>query len=288
MLSKTSAVTFPAIRPLFFSVATVDLKEYTNPDWKTVWDEAPYFSKDEIKSYPDLKGPNGEDLTIENLRGVHLFGWKGWSGEKGDTIGNDGKGDPDNKCGDKAYQPPQCSPRNPGTPVDDEDKRLEAYSEPNEKYSRITFCSKFFDLPTLTEAIDRTKKKSTIDHNNLEFWNNRARCFFHEVTHLDYFMNADDNNDNSKSPEVFDTQFKYKSDKITPFGPPRKSLNGDPLFAEDTDPDAVGETADDSLIGGDENDDHAPGFHVPGSGNKYDTPKGTAKEPPNETPKEVP
>ena len=28
--------------------------------------------------------------------------------------------------------------------------------------------------------------------------------------------------------------------------------------------------------------------HVPGCGNKYDTPEGTAKEPPNETPKEVP
>ena len=86
MLSKTSGVTFLAVLSLFFSVTTADLKKYTSPDGKTIWDEAPDFSKDEIKPYPDIKGPNGEDLTIENLRGVHLFGWKECSGEEGKWI----------------------------------------------------------------------------------------------------------------------------------------------------------------------------------------------------------
>lgn len=129
--------------------------------------------------------------------------------------GNDGSGDPDDKCGDRAHQPPQCPPRNPRAPGDDEDQRLEAFSEPNEEYSRITICSKFFDLPTLTEAMDRFKKRPTAEQDNLENWNNRARLFFHEVTHLDYFMNADESKDNSKSPEVFDAQFKYKTGRQT-------------------------------------------------------------------------
>ena len=123
--------------------------------------------------------------------------------------GNDGAGDPTDKCGDRAHNPPQCPPKDPGTPVDDTDKRLEAFSEPQERYSRITFCSKFFELATLDEAVSRTKDSP--NKKNLEYWNNRARCFFHEVVHLDYFMNADDKNPKSLSPEVFDTQFKYKS-----------------------------------------------------------------------------
>lgn len=125
--------------------------------------------------------------------------------------GNDASGDPDDKCGDRANQPPQCPPRDPRAPDDDEDQRLEAFSEPNLRYSRITFCSKFFDLSTLTEAMDRFKNKPRTDQDNLENWNNRARVFFHEVTHLDYFMNANDSRDDSKSPEVFDAQFKYKT-----------------------------------------------------------------------------
>ena len=44
----------------------------------------------------------------------------------------------------------------------------------------------------------------------MENWNNRARVFFHEMTHLDSFMNADDKDDNSLSPEVFDVEFNYK------------------------------------------------------------------------------
>lgn len=89
---------------------------------------------------------------------------------------------------------------------------MEAYSDPREKYSRITFCSKFFDLPTLSEVEKWNKKRSKEQKDDLDNWNNRARVFFHEVTHLDYFMNADDSKKDSKSPEVFDVQFKYRGE----------------------------------------------------------------------------
>ena len=86
MLSKKRAVTFLTAVSSFFSHATADLAEYKNPDGKTIWDEAPDFKNDAIQPYPDLKGSNGEDLTIASLRGVHLFGWKGCSGQEGKWI----------------------------------------------------------------------------------------------------------------------------------------------------------------------------------------------------------
>lgn len=46
---------------------------------------------------------------------------------------------------------------------------------------------------------------SAPNQNNLELWDNRARCFLHEVTHLDYFMNAPD-----KSPYTWDLTFQYR------------------------------------------------------------------------------
>jgi len=86
MLSKKHAVTFLVTLSSFFSHATADLAEYKNADGKTIWDVAPNFKNDAIQPYPDLKGPKGEDLTIANLRGVHLFGWKGCSGDEGKWI----------------------------------------------------------------------------------------------------------------------------------------------------------------------------------------------------------
>lgn len=134
--------------------------------------------------------------------------------------GNDEKGDPDNVCGDRGRNgPPQCPSKDPRAPGDDEDQRLEAFSEPGGSYSSITFCSKFFDLPTLSEVRKRNKRRSEEQQDNLENWNNRARVFFHEVTHLNYFMNADDSRKDSKSPEVFDAQFKYGGSIAEAYGP---------------------------------------------------------------------
>ena len=58
----------------------------------------------------------------------------------------------------------------------------------------------------MDEAITQGKKRSAASQNNLQIWNSRARVFFHEATHLDYFMNAP-----GSSPYVSDTKFSYKS-----------------------------------------------------------------------------
>jgi hypothetical protein len=123
--------------------------------------------------------------------------------------GGDGSGDKEDFCGDKPNQPknPKCPPpKEGGEPNPGEKTDMEAISFPEESYSRILFCNKFFnDLPSLTEATDRAKSYPPILQDNLETWNNRARCFFHEITHLNYFMNAPE-----KSPVVEDVHIEYK------------------------------------------------------------------------------
>lgn len=46
----------------------------------TVWDYAPDFKNDAIPPYPSLKNPDGSDISIDSIRGVRLFGWKGCGG----------------------------------------------------------------------------------------------------------------------------------------------------------------------------------------------------------------
>lgn len=50
------------------------------------WDHAPDFSKDPFPPYPPLKNPDGSNITIENLRGTRLFGWKGCSSSDSKAI----------------------------------------------------------------------------------------------------------------------------------------------------------------------------------------------------------
>ncbi|KAL8790632.1 MAG: hypothetical protein Q9213_000480 [Squamulea squamosa] len=370
---------------------------------RTIWDHAPDFSRDSIQPYPSLKNSDGSNITIENLRGARLFGWKGCSTDEANAIGvayndfyklanqygvydkidwndqatidffgpngqvynipesrreqiqqvfaalqqvythwwnfapgpfwwiaiwievrcsgGDGTGDPENVCGDRD-NPAEC-PAPGGAPIGGK-RRLEAYSDPTERYSRITFCTEFFNLLSMGEAIKAAKKLPTYQQNNLEVWNNRARVFFHEVTHLDYFVNAP-----GKSPYISDTQFRYKDKgetfdvegygpynakilrnyikkgrvgyytqrnadsyawfalakyvqgqikkypsgpnpgKIEPMRPPRDNL-GQPLAAEDTGSEVPGEGTD--LIEAEElgpDSQHAPGFSVPGCGDKF-------------------
>ena len=63
-------------------------------------------------------------------------------------------------------------------------------------------------MQTFTDAVNAGKKLPASKQINLENWNNRARCFFHEITHLDYFMNAGDDA-KAKSPYVSDLEIKY-------------------------------------------------------------------------------
>lgn len=85
---------------------------------------------------------------------------------------------------------------------------MEAFSNPLGRYSKITFCERFFNkMVSLSTVIDEGKAETDPSEKN-DLWNyqNRARVVFHEITHLNYFMNAPD-----KSPYVDDLQ--------VPFGP---------------------------------------------------------------------
>ncbi|KAH8710094.1 hypothetical protein GQ44DRAFT_564189, partial [Phaeosphaeriaceae sp. PMI808] len=89
----------------------------------------------------------------------------------------------------------------------------EAYSKQRDNswvgYSQITFCNRFFNnLRSLGEATTYAKRAER--QENLGNWNNRARCFFHEVTYLAYFMNLP-----LKTPFVDDLLLNYgpKSNK---------------------------------------------------------------------------
>lgn len=111
-------------------------------------------------------------------------------------------------CGDVVAVPddPSCPPPKKGAPAKPGVKsNMEAYSEPLEDYSRITFCNRFFNNLLALDFVTEKAKKSEEDQKNLENWNNRARLFLHEVTHLNYFMNAP-----AKSPVVDDAYIAYK------------------------------------------------------------------------------
>src|SRR6187402_2513262 len=74
MFSSSSLRLFPFL--LSLSLAASD----------NVWDYAPDFSKDQFPPYPSLKNPDGSNITIESLRGTHLFGWKGCETEEVNAI----------------------------------------------------------------------------------------------------------------------------------------------------------------------------------------------------------
>ena len=127
--------------------------------------------------------------------------------------GGDGTGDPENICGDKPNStPPDCpSGQAPvGTDPDDATRdRAQAFSDPHiidNDYSAITFCTGFFKLDNLATAVKRGLAKSVLaERDNLDSYDNRARVFFHEVTHLDYFMNTP-----AQGPPIDDVLIKYK------------------------------------------------------------------------------
>ena len=49
---------------------------------------SPDFANDQIQPYPSLKNPDGSNVTIENLRRTHLFGYKGCSNDDANAIGD--------------------------------------------------------------------------------------------------------------------------------------------------------------------------------------------------------
>ncbi|RYO89846.1 hypothetical protein DL766_007921 [Monosporascus sp. MC13-8B] len=55
-------------------------------DYNEVWNYAPDFFNDKFPPYPDLKDESGNNITVENIRGTHLFGWKGCGNEEVNKI----------------------------------------------------------------------------------------------------------------------------------------------------------------------------------------------------------
>ncbi|KAF2661072.1 hypothetical protein K491DRAFT_581684, partial [Lophiostoma macrostomum CBS 122681] len=107
------------------------------------------------------------------------------------------------------------------------------------KYSKITFCRNFFKFDKFDHAIELGKELSRGDQRKLDNWNNRARCFLHEVTHLDWFMNAGENDD-GLSPFVSDLEIllgKGNAAKwVTAYGPTnarilRNYVDPDPQYS---------------------------------------------------------
>jgi hypothetical protein len=103
---------------------------------------------------------------------------------------------------------------------------MEAYSDNNEKYSKITFCDYFFNgrprdknyppMLSLSEVKSKILKNRNL-RNDLWKYQNRARIMFHEITHLDYFMSAP-----KESPYVDDVRVTIsKTEKNAPVYGPR-------------------------------------------------------------------
>jgi hypothetical protein len=52
----------------------------------SVWDYAPNFANDPFPPFPSLKNSDGTNITVESLRGTHLFGWKGCDNDEVNGI----------------------------------------------------------------------------------------------------------------------------------------------------------------------------------------------------------
>jgi len=67
--------------------------------------------------------------------------------------------------------------------------RGQAFSDNNmpSDYDEITFCGKFFEHQSLKDVANLGVPKKKM---NMWDYDNRACVFLHEVTHLDYFVNA--------------------------------------------------------------------------------------------------
>jgi hypothetical protein len=126
---------------------------------------------------------------------------------KARCSGGDKSGDPENTCGDVIKDPPP----DPGDPCWDgteplphdgtANKQLETYSDPvgDGGWAQITFCNGFFNKNNLADAMTNPIWQ------DLQQFDNRARIFFHEATHQDYFMNAPGVN-----PQTNDLQIEWK------------------------------------------------------------------------------
>jgi hypothetical protein len=127
-------------------------------------------------------------------------------------------------CADRPTNPPPPNNCPSGQvpagsdPADAGRTRLQAYSNPNEEddllYSEIVFCTGFFNLINLATAVRLGLAKNTgSERDNLESYDNRARCFSHEVTHLDFFMNTGEKG-SATGPPIDDVSIRVREGQI--------------------------------------------------------------------------
>lgn len=127
--------------------------------------------------------------------------------------------DPEDTCGDAEPEPGKCPSGQP--PSGGGKATLQAFSDPNpddSRYSRITFCTDFFKLQDFATAVSNAKALAPAQQRDLSRWDNQARCMFHEITHLDYFMNTGAGDD-GKSPYVSDLEVYYTDRGTTDWHP---------------------------------------------------------------------
>ncbi|KAI9680922.1 MAG: hypothetical protein M1829_001002 [Trizodia sp. TS-e1964] len=53
---------------------------------ESIWDYAPDFANDTIQPYPSLNNPDGSAISLSNLRGTRLFGFKGCQTPEANAI----------------------------------------------------------------------------------------------------------------------------------------------------------------------------------------------------------
>ncbi|KAJ0336125.1 hypothetical protein COL922a_008356 [Colletotrichum nupharicola] len=140
-------------------------------------------------------------------------------------------------------------------------------------YSRITFCNLFFNMRSMSEAKTHAMRQSPTNQRNLEFWENRARVFLHETTHLEYFMETP-----KKADYVRDLKMSIKNVAVDPFAYPNlpaagskrpkaapRDEDGNSLNSIDTDPEK-----DPALAGVAEIEHEGdPDFKIPGCADKF-------------------
>ncbi|KEF57306.1 uncharacterized protein A1O9_05223 [Exophiala aquamarina CBS 119918] len=181
-----------------------------------------------IRPYPPLEPGVLGNVSLQNLLGTRLYGWliqivfeninevysvipfpfSHWIKVRCSSK-VDSEGDPKNICGDRE-DPPQCLPDGPSRP-DPEMERIEAFSDNNMpgEYDETTFCSRFFEHQSLTDAVNLGISKRSKD---MWDYDNRARVFLHEVTHLDFFVNAP-----AQTPFIDDLTISLKKNKLSDF-----------------------------------------------------------------------
>ncbi|RFU29502.1 hypothetical protein B7463_g6841, partial [Scytalidium lignicola] len=172
-------------------------------DVKTQITSEKYYRATRIMFQTDLCGV--EDILVQVQQMYYTWLTPKGAGAlwiRARCSGGDETGYPDNTCGD-VLPHDRCSDGSQPLPDDETaSARLEAYSDPVGVggWSQITFCTGFFSKNNLAAAM---KNPYLTD---LQRFDNRARIFSHEATHLDYFMNAPGTN-----PQTDDLTIKWRA-----------------------------------------------------------------------------